>query len=580
MVIAYCPLTIHHSPFYLNFGQNFQAMADVILMPRLSDTMTEGVIAAWHKKVGDPVKKGDLLAEIETDKATMELESYKDGTLLHIGSEKGGKLQVDDLLAIVGKPGEDISSLIKGGGQQEKAQGTSDKEQETKPSTSNTEPQTSTLDISKMDEVVLMPRLSDTMEEGVIASWQKNVGDAVKKGEVLAEIETDKATMELESYKNGTLLYIGAQKGEKIPVNALLCIIGEKGKVDVDAIVAATKGGAVEVKKQETRAQGTSDKKQETSIQQPVSTIEHQTSNSENGRVKASPLARKLAKEKGVDLKFVQGSGDGGRITKSDIDNFKESGGSPSTSSGQQPAAKTTIPVKQFDAATAEEGYTDIPNSQMRGVIAKRLGESKFSAPHFYLTMEINMDNAISARTQLNEVSPVKISFNDLVVKATALALRQHPAVNASWMGDKIRRWNHIHIGIAVAIEDGLIVPVVRFADQKSLPQIAAEAKELAGKAKNKKLQPNEFTGNTFTISNLGMMDIDEFTAIINPPDSCIMAVGRIKETVVKKAEGFGVSNFMKVTMSCDHRSVDGATGAAFLQTFKKYLENPVMMLL
>ncbi len=268
----------------------------------------------------------------------------------------------------------------------------------------------------------------------------------------------------------------------------------------------------------------------------------------------------------------MHGSGDGGRITKSDIDNYKESG------VGSQGSGVKTIEIPKF--VPGEEGYTDIPNSQIRGIIAKRLGESKFSAPHFYLTMEIHMDNAMSARAQLNEISPAKISFNDLIVKAAALALRQHPAVNSSWMNDKIRRWSHIHIGIAVAIEDGLIVPVVRFADQKSLPQIAAEAKELAGKAKNKKLQPNEFTGNTFTVSNLGMMDIDEFTAIINPPDSCIMAVGRIKEVVVKKPDGFGVSNLMKVTLSCDHRSVDGATGAAFLQTFKKYLENPVMMLL
>ena len=543
-------------------------MAEVILMPRLSDTMTEGVIAAWHKKVGDTVKKGDLLAEIETDKATMELESYKDGTLLHIGSDKGGKLQVNDLLAIIGTPGEDISSLISSGTTAAPAPKEEPQKNTRQPETSNQQP---VIDISKMDEVVLMPRLSDTMEEGVIASWHKNVGDSVKKGEVLAEIETDKATMELESYKNGTLLYIGAQKGEKIPVNALLCIIGEKGKVDVDAIVAAVKGNS-------SHTSQISQNSQPVQKSESVVTAKSSVGNDQitsNGRLKASPLAKKLAKEKGVDLKQVQGSGDGGRITKSDIDSFKEK--AVTTTSGGVDILPWS--QKQFDG-NAEEGYTDIPNSQIRSVIAKRLAESKFSAPHFYLTMEINMDNAMSARAQLNEVSPSKISFNDLVVKAAALALRQHPAVNASWLGDKIRRWNHIHIGIAVAIEDGLIVPVVRFADQKSLPQIAAEAKELAGKAKNKKLQPNEFSGNTFTISNLGMMDIDEFTAIINPPDSCIMAVGRIKETVVRKPEGFAVSNVMKITLSCDHRSVDGATGAAFLQTFKKYLENPVMMLL
>jgi pyruvate dehydrogenase E2 component (dihydrolipoamide acetyltransferase) len=540
-------------------------MAEVILMPRLSDTMTEGVIAAWHKKVGDTVKKGELLAEIETDKATMELESYKDGVLLHTGGDKGVKIQVDDLLAIVGKAGEDISSLLKGGSAAAKKE-TPKKESPAPAATKQAAP---SLDVSKMEEVVLMPRLSDTMEVGVIASWNKNVGDTVKKGEVLAEIETDKATMELESYKNGTLLHIGAQKGEKIPVNGLLCIIGEKGKVDVEAIVAAVKGGGTIAASTPQTSQAA-----ETKLTAPATTTTVATVSTENGRVKASPLAKKLAAEKGIDIKAVSGSGDGGRIVKSDIDNYKQS-----TVASQQPTTNTTtVPVPVFLAG--QEGFTDIPNSQMRNVIARRLGESKFSAPHFYLTMEINMDNAIAARTQLNEISPAKISFNDMAVKAAGLALRQHPAVNASWMGDKIRRYSHVHIGIAVAIEDGLIVPVVRFADQKTLPQIAAESKELAGKAKSKKLQPNEFTGNTFTISNLGMMDIEEFTAIINPPDSCIMAVGKIKETVVKKQEGFGVSNFMKVTLSCDHRSVDGALGAAFLQTFKKYMESPVSMMI
>ncbi len=563
-------------------------MAEVILMPRLSDTMTEGVIAAWHKKVGDTVKKGDLLAEIETDKATMELESYKDGVLLHTGGDKGAKIQVDELLAIVGKAGEDVSSLLKGGTQSApdtkgsapalKAQESSDKKQETAtapaPQPAEKATTTSTLDVSKMDEVVLMPRLSDTMEEGVIASWHKNVGDAVKKGEVLAEIETDKATMELESYKNGTLLHIGAQQGEKIPVNGLLCIIGEKGKVDVDAIVAATKGGTV---RQESGVKSQESAPETAKVVTETSQVVAATSSStENGRVKASPLAKKLAAEKGIDIKSVSGSGDGGRIVKADVDNFKQK---PEAKS-EKGAAPTGVDILPWHTNKGEEGFTEIPNNQIRTIIAKRLGESKFSAPHFYLTMEINMDNAMAARTQLNEISPAKISFNDLVVKAAALALRQHPAVNASWMGDKIRRYSHIHIGIAVAIEDGLIVPVVRFADQKTLPQIAAESKELAGKAKNKKLQPNEFSGNTFTISNLGMMDIDEFTAIINPPDSCIMAVGRIKEIVVKKGEGFAVSNVMKITLSCDHRSVDGAVGAAFLQTFKKYLENPITMLL
>jgi pyruvate dehydrogenase E2 component (dihydrolipoamide acetyltransferase) len=561
-------------------------MAEVILMPRLSDTMTEGVIAAWHKKVGDTVKKGDLLAEVETDKATMELESYKDGTLLHIGTDKGGKLQVNDLLAIIGNKGEDISGLLKSGGNNDakqpekktqekatdKAQGNGDKAQAPK---QETKTQGSSIDISKMEEVVLMPRLSDTMTEGVIAGWNKNVGDTVKKGDVLAEIETDKATMELESYKNGKLLFQGAKKGEKIAVNDLLAIIGEEGKVDVDKIVAAAKAGSGQAssagsqKSEATQKQETT--QPATAVQEPVGAEQHST----NGRVKASPLAKKLAAEKGIDINKLSGSGDGGRIVKADIDSYKPAAATAAPSGEKKAAVPSFAPI-----VSGQEAYTDIPNSQIRNIIAKRLAESKFSAPHFYLTMEINMDNAMAARTQLNEVSPVKISFNDLVVKACALALRQHPAVNSSWMGDKIRRYQHVHIGIAVAIEDGLIVPVVRFADQKTLPQIAAESKELSGKARNKKLQPNEFSGNTFTISNLGMMDIDEFTAIINPPDSCIMAVGRIKEIVVKKEEGFGVSNIMKVTLSCDHRSVDGATGAAFLQTVKKLLENPITMLL
>lgn len=553
-------------------------MAEVILMPRLSDTMTEGVIAEWHKKVGDSVKKGDLLAEVETDKATMELESYKDGTLLHIGTDKGGKLQVNDLLAIIGNKGEDISGLLK---EQKSGGGAAKTEAAPKPEEKSQKKEAApasapSIDVSKMEEVVLMPRLSDTMTEGVIAGWNKNVGDTVKKGDVLAEIETDKATMELESYKNGKLLYQGAKQGEKIAVNDLLAIIGEEGKVDVNKIVAAAKGNSesgVRSSEPSAKSQESGARSQESGTR-TVSVSETAVSEyASNGRVKASPLAKKLAAEKGIDISKLSGSGDGGRIVKADIDSYKPPAAPPAEE--KKGAMPVFTPV-----VSGQEGYTDIPNSQMRNVIAKRLGESKFNAPHFYLTMEINMDNAMTARAQLNEASPVKISFNDLVVKASALALRQHPAVNASWMGDKIRRYQHIHVGIAVAIEDGLIVPVIRFADQKTLPQIAAESKDLSGKARNKKLQPNEFTGNTFTISNLGMMDIEEFTAIINPPDSCILAVGRIKEVVVKKGDGFGVSNFMKVTLSCDHRSVDGASGAAFLQTVKKFLENPITMLL
>ena len=556
-------------------------MAEVILMPRLSDTMTEGVIAAWHKKVGDTVKKGDLLAEVETDKATMELESYKDGTLLHVGGDKGSKLQVNDLLAIIGTAGEDITGLMSGGSnaaaakpekKEEAKEGTSSKGQETggkAQKTNNGKPATATIDISKMEEVVLMPRLSDTMTEGVIAGWNKNVGDTVKKGEVLAEIETDKATMELESYKNGKLLYQGAKKGDKIAVNDLLCIIGEEGKVDVDAIVAASKGGTGKV--QDTGDQAPEADSKPTTSPSSGSGQLPATSSTENGRVKASPLAKKLAAEKGIDINKVSGNGDGGRIVKSDIDNYKSEAGT------QIPIA---IGTEARPAATSGTvSFDEAPVSQMRKIIAKRLAESKFTAPHFYLTMAIDMDAAVASRAKLNEVSKVKISFNDLVLKACAVALKQHPAVNSSWLGDKIRTNHHINIGVAVAVEDGLLVPVVRFADTKTLSQIAAEVKDFAQKAKDKKLQPADWEGNTFTISNLGMFGIDEFTAIINPPDACILAIGGISQVPVVKNGAVVPGNVMKVTLSCDHRVVDGVTGSAFLQTLKSLLEEPLRML-
>jgi len=424
-----------------------------------------------------------------------------------------------------------------------------------------------------------MPRLSDTMTEGVIASWQKKVGDPVKKGEVLAEIETDKATMELESYKNGTLLYVGAQEGEKIAVNELLCIIGEKGKVDIDKIVAAAKGAKTDDGGQTAAAK--SDKpeappdKAQTNLAQPDEEMSEQAAASgSNGRIKASPLAKKLAAEKGIDLRNVHGTGDGGRITKEDIDNYK-----PQVEVQRTQQRSAEAPRYIPSAPAGEESSEEIPVSQMRKVIAKRLVESKFTAPHFYLTMAIDMDKAVDSRTKLNETSPVKISFNDIVLKACAVALRQHPAVNSSWLGEKIRRNHHIHIGVAVAVEDGLLVPVVRFADSKSLSQIAAEVKDLAQKAKDKKLQPKDWEGNTFTISNLGMFGIEEFTAIINPPDSCILAIGGIQQIPVVKDGQIRIGNVMKVTMSCDHRVVDGATGSAFLQTLKALLEEPLRML-
>ena len=558
-------------------------MAEVILMPRLSDTMTEGVIAAWHKKVGDTVKKGDLLAEIETDKATMELESYQDGVILHLGADNGGKLQVNDLLTIVGKPGEDVSALIA-----QHAAGGAKTSNDTAPVTDNT-PTTTTdnktqttdnkeaapspaPDASSMEEVVLMPRLSDTMTEGVIAGWHKNVGDAVKKGEVLADIETDKATMELESYKDGLLLYQGAKAGETIQVNDLLCIIGKEG-MDVNAIVSSLKAGGDKKKVTDDAKppteQTTSDNKPQTTNQPPAS-----AENIVNeGRILASPLAKKIAAEKGIDLRYVKGTGDNGRITKTDIDTYVPAA---------KGAAEIAAPAAKAAVVTAPAGqvsFEDVPVSQMRKVIAKRLGESLFTAPHFYLTMAIDMDAAVLARTKINEVASVKISFNDMVLKATALALKQHPKVNSSWMGDTIRYNHHINIGVAVAVEDGLLVPVVRFADGKSLSQIGAEVKVFAQKAKDKKLQPSDWEGSTFTISNLGMFGIDQFTAIINPPDSCILAVGGIAQVPVVKNGQVVPGNVMKVTLSCDHRAVDGATGSAFLQTLKSLLEEPLRML-
>ena len=540
-------------------------MAEVILMPRLSDTMTEGVIASWHKKVGDPVKKGDLLAEIETDKATMELESYQEGVLLHTGAANGGKLQVNDLLAIIGKAGEDVSALITQHSGAANPVAAVDL-----PTVSVTTEAASTspsVDVSKLEEVVLMPRLSDTMTEGVIAAWHKNVGDAVKKGEILAEIETDKATMELESYKDGTLLFQGAKAGEKIQVNDLLAIIGKQG-FDVDAVIKGLSGNNANTSTEAPKA---------TTAAAPQTTAILQQQVVNEGRIFVSPLAKKIADEKGIDLKFVKGSGDNGRIVKSDIDQYKptaavQSAQTPTATQAPAPAAVTTqAGVVSFD---------EIPVSQMRKTIARRLSESLFSAPHFYITMSIDMDSAVAARAKLNEVSKVKISFNDIVLKATAVALKQHPKVNSSWLGDKIRINHHVNVGVAVAVDEGLLVPVVRFADTKTLSQIGIEVKEFAQKAKDKKLQPADWEGSTFTISNLGMFGVDQFTAIINPPDACILAVGGISQEPVVKNGQIVAGNVMKVTLSCDHRVVDGATGAAFLQTLKSLLEEPLRILL
>lgn len=551
-------------------------MATAIRMPLMSDTMTEGKIIQWNKKVGDKVKSDDSLAEVETDKATMDVVGYEEGTLLYIGVEAGKSAKINDIIAIVGKEGENFQSILdedknkdaKGDQKtpnDEKKEAVSDKKESAQP-----EKKSGNVELPKDAKVIRMPLMSDTMTEGKIIQWNKKVGDKVKSDDALAEVETDKATMEVVGYEEGTLLYIGVEAGKAAKVNDIIAIVGKEG-TDVSAFVAAEKSAPTsaenksEAKEQEPKTAPQPEAQNETAPQ---------TSSTEGGRIKASPLAKKLAEEKGIDIAQVQGTGDGGRIIKKDVDSYVPAA-APKQEGKKAAEVKPVMPFAQI----GQEGYEDIPNSQMRKTIARRLGESKFQAPHFYLTMEINMDNAITSRKGINEISPVKVSFNDLVIKACAMALRQHPAVNSSWKGEFIRQNKHIHIGSAVAVPDGLIVPVIRFADQKSLSQIAADASQLYEKVRNKKIQPEEFTGNTFTISNLGMMDIDEFTAIINPPDSAILAVGAIKERVVKKGDGFGVTNVMKVTMSCDHRSIDGAVGAAFLQTVKKFLENPVTML-
>ncbi len=539
-------------------------MAEVIRMPLLSDTMTEGKIVKWNKQVGDKVKSDDVLADVETDKATMEVVGYADGVLLYIGTPEGQAAKINEIIAIVGKEGEDYKSLLDAA-----PAATATPE----PATGNQ--QTATAPAAGADAdaiaktlgvtVIRMPLLSDTMTEGKIVAWNKKVGDTVKSDDNLADVETDKATMEVVPYAEGTLLYTGFEAGTAAKVNEVMAIIGKAG-TDISGLLAALKNPGTAQPKAATPAPAEA---------APAAATSAPVAEATNGRIKASPLAKKIAADKGIDLHAVQGSGDGGRIIKADIDNYKAGAVAPAAAPVAAPAAQAPVFVPG-----AGEGYVDTPNTSMRKTIARRLSDSLYTAPHFYLTMEITMDNAMTARTQLNEVSPVKISFQDMTIKAAAMALRKHPAVNSSWMGDFIRTYQHIHIGSAIALPDGLIVPVIRFADQKSLSQIAADAKELYDKARNKKIQPNEFSGNTFTISNLGMMDIDEFTAIINPPDSCILAVGRIKEVVIKKKDGsFDTTNVMKVTLSCDHRSVDGAVGAAFLQTFKKYLENPVTML-
>ncbi len=538
-------------------------MAEIVRMPKMSDTMTEGVIAKWHKKIGDTVKSGELMAEIETDKATMDFESFDSGTVLYLGAKEGEAVQINAVLAIVGKSGEDYSALLAGA----QTAAASGGKVETKKETTVALAEAPAIDTSGIKaEIALMPKMSDTMTEGVIAKWHKKVGDAVKAGELLAEIETDKATMDYESYNTGTLLYIGAKEKEAVKINDVLAIIGEKSADWQTLLKASQTKSSASTKPAATLA----------SASAPISTTSSSNGSvSANGRLKASPLAKKMAKDLGYDINKIQGSGESGRITKHDIESYK-----PSATSSSKPSDAKAVAAVVLPQVVGQESFEDVPVSQMRKTIAKRLAESKFTAPHFYLTMEINMDKAVEARKSMNEIAPVKISFNDIVIKAVAAALRQHPDVNVSWLGDKIRKNNHIHIGVAVAVKDGLLVPVVRFADNKSLSHIAVEVKELAQKAHDKKLQPSEWEGSTFTISNLGMFGIEDFTAIINPPDACILAVGGIKETAIVKNGQLVVGNVMKVTMSCDHRAVDGAVGSAFLKTLKGLLEDPVRILI
>ena len=540
-------------------------MAEVITMPRLSDTMTEGKVSKWHKKVGDTVKEGDVLAEIETDKAVQDFESEFNGTLLYIGTEEGSNSPVDSVLAIIGNAGEDISGLVSGGNS---APQTEEKKEEV--AVSAPEVSAVSAEIPAGVEVITMPRLSDTMTEGKVAKWHKNVGDDVKEGDILAEIETDKAVQDFESEFKGTLLYQGVSEGNATNVDEILAIIGPAG-TDVSAIVS---GGG----KQQSAI---SNQQSANQVVTPVETpkAESGVQSAESGRINISPLAKKMASEKGIDISTVKGSGDNGRIVKKDIENYQ-----PSAAPVQQTAAVSTsvasAPAAQVAMNFVAGETTETVNSQVRNIIAKRLSESKFTAPHYYLMVEINMDKAIEARKELNSLPDTKVSFNDMVIKATALALRKHPQVNSSWAGDKIIHHGNINVGVAVAIPDGLVVPVLKNADYMNYNQISASVKDMASRAKSKGLKANEMEGSTFSISNLGMFGIETFTSIINQPNSCILSVGAIIEKPVVKNGQIVVGNTMKLSLACDHRVVDGATGAQFLQTLKTYLESPLTMLL
>lgn len=544
-------------------------MAEVITMPRLSDTMTDGKVSKWHKKVGDSVKEGDVLAEIETDKAVQDFESEVNGTLLYIGTEEGGSSPVDSILAIIGKEGEDISALLGGNANAGVSEKTADvkNEKEDKTEGESADLEQTNAEIPAGVEVITMPRLSDTMTEGKVAKWHKNIGDAVKEGDILAEIETDKAVQDFEAEVKGTLLYRSVEEGGASPVDTILAIIGPEG-TDISAIIAG--GGQ---KRSAATNQQSAPKSGDQKSAQPEA--KSQTSAAES-RLAISPLARKMAEEKGINVYDVKGSGENGRIVKKDIEEFKPSSGQVAEKSAAAPVIATVAPAMNF--VQGEDSET--PNSQVRNIIAKRLAESKFSAPHYYLMVEINMDKAIEARKEINTLPDTKISFNDMVIKATAMALRKHPQVNSSWAGDKIIHHGNINVGVAVAIPDGLVVPVLKNADQMNYNQISASVKDMAGRAKSKGLKANEMEGSTFSVSNLGMFGIETFTSIINQPNSAILSVGAIIEKPIVKNGQIVVGNTMKLSLACDHRVVDGATGAQFLQTLRTYLEQPLTLLL
>ena len=576
-------------------------MAEVIKMPRLSDTMEEGVVAQWLKKVGDKVSEGDILAEIETDKATMEFESFYDGTLLHIAIDEGVAANVDSLLCIIGEEGEDISSLIStdsnvieetSNSQLDLVDQINKQEQINEEVISNKETEESALSDSENDiqnetlaisddvhvEYIKMPRLSDTMEEGTISSWLKNVGDDISEGDILAEIETDKATMEFESFYSGKLVHIGVSEGETVKVDDLIAIISD-GDVDVKQLLGDYENNDNSTLKSDKNPTTDSNVHENDSIEVSNNLEAQIEVNASDVRIIASPLAKKIAAEKNIDLSTVQGSGDNGRIIKSDLDNFKSNVVEEKQIIIEETSKKiqTAPPVKNL--IKGEESYEDVKNTSMRNAIAKRLSQSKFSAPHYYLSVEFNMDNAIAFREQYNSIPDTKISFNDIVIKACAAALKRHPQVNSQWLEDSIRLNHHVHIGVAVGVEDGLVVPVIKFADQETLHSINSKVRDYAVRAKSKKLRPDEIEGSTFTVSNLGMFGIQEFTSIINHPNSAILSVGAINKKPVVINDKIVVSNTMKLTLACDHRSVDGVTGSLFLETLKGFIENPVTIL-